>query len=42
LRQWRFRPARILGSTTPTLAYVIMGFRQPALGAQPGPAPSPR
>jgi TonB family protein len=34
LRQWRFRPARILGSTTPTLAYVIVGFRQPALGAQ--------
>ena len=42
LRQWRFRPARILGSSAPTLAYVIMGFRQPALGAQPGAAPSPR
>jgi TonB family protein len=41
LRQWRFRPARILGSATPTLAYVIMGFRQPALGAQPG-VPAPR
>jgi TonB family protein len=42
LRQWRFRPARILGSATPTLAYVILGFRQPALGAQPGTIPSPR
>ena len=42
LRQWRFRPARILGSSAPTLAYVIMGFRQPALGAQPSGAPSPR
>ena len=39
--QWRFRAARILGSTTPTLAYVIVGFRQPALGAVP-PAPAPR
>ena len=39
--QWRFRAARILGSTTPTLAYVVVGFRQPALGAVL-PAPSPR
>lgn len=42
LRVWRFRPARILGSTTPTLAYVIVGFRQPALGAVPAGAPAPR
>jgi TonB family protein len=42
IRQWRFRPARILGSSAPTLAYIIMGFRQPALGAQPGAPPSPR
>jgi TonB family protein len=41
LRQWRFRPARILGATTPTLAYVIVGFRQPVLGAA-SPAPAPR
>jgi len=42
LRQWKFRPARILGASTPTLAYVIMGFRQPALGAQPGAPPLTR
>jgi TonB family protein len=41
LNQWRFRPARIAGSSTPTLAYVIMGFRQPVLGAAP-PVPTPR
>jgi TonB family protein len=38
LRQWRFRPARVAGSSTPTLAYVIVGFRQPALAGGP-PAP---
>jgi periplasmic protein TonB len=38
LRQWRFRPARVGGSSTPTLAYVIVGFRQPALaGGSAGP-----
>lgn len=48
LRQWRFRPARILGSTTPTLAYVILGFRQPRIGEQlplgpsTPPVPTPR
>jgi TonB family protein len=39
LRQWRFRPARIGGSPTPTLAYVIVGFSQPALGTQGASAP---
>jgi protein TonB len=34
LRQWRFRPARVEGTTVQTLAYVIMGFPQPVtLGA---------
>jgi len=37
LRQWRFRPARVGGSSTPTLAYVIVGFRQPALGGSAAP-----
>jgi len=41
LRQWRFRPARILGSTTPTLAYVILGFAQPRIGAQQPLTPQP-
>jgi TonB family protein len=39
LRQWQFRPARIRGAATPTLAYVIMGFPQPALGASGIPSP---
>jgi TonB family protein len=37
LRQWRFRPGRIAGSPTPTLAYVIVGFRQPALEGSAAP-----
>jgi len=37
LRQWRFRPARVGGSSTPTLAYVIVGFRQPALAGSAAP-----
>lgn len=41
LRQWRFRPARIGGSSTPTLAYVIIGFRQPVLGGAAAGAPPP-
>ncbi len=41
LRQWRFRPARIAGSPTPTLAYVVVGFRQPVVGSAAGGAPPP-
>jgi periplasmic protein TonB len=41
LRQWRFRPARVGGSSTPTLAYVVMGFRLPVLGGSTGGAPTP-
>jgi len=37
LRQGRFRPARVGGTSTPTLAYVIVGFRQPALGGSAAP-----
>jgi hypothetical protein len=35
LRGWTFRPARVNGTVTPTLAYVLFGFPQPVLG-QPG------
>jgi TonB family protein len=41
LRQWRFRPARIGGSATRTLAYVIIGFRQPVSGGAAGGAAPP-
>ena len=32
LSGWRFRSARVAGSTTPVLAYVAFGFREPVAG----------
>ncbi len=39
LDQWTFRPARIRGAWTPTVAYVIFGFRQPGIVAPTSPKP---
>ena len=39
LRQWLFRPARVRGTGTPTLAYVVFGFRQPVTPLLPGITP---
>jgi TonB family protein len=37
---WRFRAARVAGSTTPVFAYVAFGFREP-VGVQPPCVPTP-